>query len=243
GDGADAGDVEVTSTGDILINAQLKTDPQPGEDLLESVEFTGGATGLLAQSIGGGGGVGGINATAAVAPLGNPVAIGVGGSGGSGGHGGAVTGARGYLNPGPGEIESAGLIGTFGDNSDGLVAQSIGGGGGMAGMNVMFAATVKPQGDSAQAALIAVGGNGAGAGSGDTVDVRHFGNIVTGGAGSDGLVAQSIGGGGGDANFNVALGVLNKASSLNLAVGGATGAGGTGGDVTVAHEGTIVTGG
>src|SRR5690606_7089827 len=143
GDGADAGDVEGTSTGDILINAQLKTDPQPGEDVLESVEFTGGSTGLLAQSIGGGGGVGGINATGVVAPFGNPVAIGVGGSGGSGGHGGTVAATRGYLNPGAGETEAAGLIRAFGDGSAGLLAQSIGGGGGMAGMNFTFAATIK----------------------------------------------------------------------------------------------------
>src|SRR5690606_15215662 len=84
GEGADAGDVTVASLGDIIVNGQLRADPADGEDRLEAVEFTGGSVGLLAQSIGGGGGVGGINATSVIAPFGNPVSIAVGGSGGSG---------------------------------------------------------------------------------------------------------------------------------------------------------------
>ncbi|ATQ43306.1 hypothetical protein CSW64_13200 [Caulobacter mirabilis] len=240
GTGADAGDVTLNSTGNIFVNARAVASPAPGGDAFESVQFTGDANGILAQSIGGGGGVGGINATGVIAPFGNPMAIGVGGSGGSGGDGGKVSVTRGYASDGS---SAAALIRTFGDNSAALFAQSVGGGGGKAGMNFTFAATVAPAGDNTVAALISVGGSGAGAGSGDDVAVKHNGNLLTAGNGSDGLVAQSLGGGGGDANFNIGFGVLRKANALNLAVGGATGAGGTGGDVDVEHKGIIATGG
>ncbi|MEH0196128.1 hypothetical protein V7S57_09825 [Caulobacter sp. CCNWLY153] len=238
GTGADAGDVSLTSLGDVIVNGRLKANPAAGEDTLEAVEFTGGARGILVQSIGGGGGVGGINATGAIAPSGNPVALGVGGSGGSGGDAGTVTVVRGYADDG---AVQARLIRTFGDNSAGLVAQSVGGGGGSAGMNFTIAATVANKTDNPVAAIISVGGSGAGAGSGKAVDVDHAGNIVTDGAHSDGLLAQSVGGGGGDAAFNIGAGVLKGANALNLAVGGATGAAGDGGDVAVDHLGTIVT--
>ncbi|MFN3931270.1 MAG: hypothetical protein ACK4JY_05910 [Brevundimonas sp.] len=243
GDGADAGDVAVDSVGDIFINAQPKVGALPGEDTWESVEYAGGSVGLLAQSVGGGGGVGGINITGVVAPLGQPASIGVGGSGGSGGHGGAVEVLRGYEMVGGVETPASGLIRTFGDNSDALMAQSVGGGGGRAGMNFTFALTAKTPHNNALAALITVGGSGAGAGSGDEVSVRHYGDLVTAGSNSAGLVAQSVGGGGGDANFNIGFGVLRNATALNLAVGGDVGAGGSGGDVSVDHVGTIVTSG
>ena len=239
GTGADAGNVDVRSHGDIIINGRFRANPAPGEDMLESVDFTGGATGLLAQSIGGGGGTGGVNVAGAIAPTGNPVVIGVGGSGGSGGDAGTVDIVRGT------QTLAAGLIRTFGSNSDGLVAQSLGGGGGMAAMNFVLAATggnASPSGSSVSA-IINVGGSGAGAGDGDDVSVTHFGNIVTNGANSDGLFAQSLGGGGGSATFNIGLGLIRNSNSLNLTVGGDVGTGGTGGDVAVAHDGTIVTAG
>jgi len=238
GTGADAGDVSLTSIGDVIINAQLKANPAAGEDRLEAVTFTGGAKGVLVQSIGGGGGVGGISATGAIAPFGNPIAVGVGGSGGSGGNAGAVTVVRGYADDGSADPH---LIRTFGYDSDGLIAQSIGGGGGTAGMNFTIAATVANKAENPVAAIITIGGDGAGAGSGDTVDVKHNGNIVTDGAYSDGLMAQSVGGGGGSGNFNIGAGVLKDANALNMAIGGATGAAGDGGDVTVDQVGTIVT--
>ncbi|HYD28092.1 autotransporter outer membrane beta-barrel domain-containing protein [Brevundimonas sp.] len=238
GDGADAGDVRLTSNGNIFVNAR----PATGGGF-ESVQFTGNSNGILAQSIGGGGGVGGISGTGAIAPMGQPVALGVGGSGGSGGNAGTVEVTRGYTMVGGVETSTAGVIRTYGDDSDGLVAQSIGGGGGRAGMNFTFAATVRAGGDNPLAAIISVGGSGAGAGSGDDVTVRHNGDIVTTGDNSDGLFAQSLGGGGGDADFNIGFGVLRNSTALNLAVGGAVGAGGTGADVSVDHTGTIVTGG
>ncbi|PLR22948.1 hypothetical protein SGCZBJ_16465 [Caulobacter zeae] len=238
GTGADAGNVSLDSLGDVIINARLKANPVAGQDALEAVDFTGGAKGIMVQSIGGGGGVGGVSATGAIAPSGNPVALGIGGSGGSGGDAGTVTVVRGYAADGS---VDAHLIRTFGYDSDGLVAQSIGGGGGSAGMNFTIAATVANKTDNPVAAIITVGGDGAGAGSGKKVDVDHAGNIVTDGAYSDGLIAQSVGGGGGSGNFNIGAGVLKGANALNMAVGGATGAAGDGGEVEVDHFGTIVT--
>ena len=244
GEGADAGAVSFTSTGDIIVNGQIIADAKPDEDNLKATEFTGGGAGVLVQSIGGGGGVGGANVTGVVSREGSPVSVGVGGSGSSGGNAGAVTVTRGYSGAGVAETAAPGLIRTFGDATNGLVAQSIGGGGGQAGANLVLG--VKPSGGGANgqdfAAIIAVGGSGAGAGSGDTVNVRHNGTIVTDGTASSGLIAQSIGGGGGDAFYNIGAGVLKDARfAMNIAIGGDTGAAGSGGAVTVDHVGNILT--
>ena len=56
----------------------------------------------------------------------SPMAIGIGGSGGAGGDASTVTVTRGYTMVGAVETETPSLIRTFGDNSKGLVAQSIG---------------------------------------------------------------------------------------------------------------------
>lgn len=240
GDGADAGDVSLTSTGNIIVNGQAVVDPAPGEDTLESVEFTGGADAIVVQSIGGGGGVGNVNVSAVVAPSGNPAAIGVGGSGGSGGAGGDVSLVRGWDDTGATRSDAAGLVRTFGDESAGILAQSVGGGGGRAGMNVTFAATLGTT-QNTRAALISVGGNGGAAADAGNVTVDHNGHIITDGKDSDGLIAQSVAGGGGNANFNIGIGLLKDASALDLAVGGDVGDGGDGGVVLVTHSGTIVT--
>ncbi|KQW78785.1 autotransporter outer membrane beta-barrel domain-containing protein [Brevundimonas sp. Root1279] len=234
GDGADAGAVSLHSNGNIFLDAQATSIPLEGSPDMP-------AAGILVQSVGGGGGVGGVNATGVVAPFGQPAAIGVGGSGGSGGHGGTVDVVRGYTGSGAAEVGTPHLISTEGNNAAGLIAQSIGGGGGRAGVNAVFALTTHSPGNNPMAALIAVGGSGAGAGSGDDVTVRHNGDIQTTGIDSDGIFAQSLGGGGGDANFNIGFGVLRNATALNLAVGGATGAGGSGADVSVEHHGVIMT--
>ena len=243
GTGADAGDVRLTSLGNVLVNALVRPAPLPGEDLFVATEFTGRSPGVVAQSVGGGGGIGGINVAGVAAPFGNPFSVGIGGSGGSGGNGGSVTVTRGYDGATGTGAAVGGLIRTFGEESGGLFAQSVGGGGGMAGVNVVLGLTTGVAAGSPKAALIAVGGSGGGGGNGDTVTVRHFGDIATTGNASDGLVAQSVGGGGGDANFNIGAGVLIGATSLNLAIGGDVGTGGSGGAVSVDHTGTIVTNG
>jgi len=240
GTGADAGTVILNSTGNIF--ARTSTEIEAGASELDSRRRATSTAGIIAQSIGGGGGQGGINVTGAIARSGSPIALGVGGSGGSGGNGNDVTVTRGYVDNGAGEVVDHGLIRTYGNEGVGLLAQSVGGGGGNAGMNFVLAGTNAGD-DNPVSAIIAVGGSGAGAGVGTTVTVRHHGDIVTDGDSSGGLIAQSLGGGGGNANFNIGLGYVKGASALNLAVGGATGAAGSGGAVNVDHVGTIITAG
>ena len=238
GTGADAGVVTLNSTGDIY--ARTSTPIPDGASPLDSRHRATSTAGIIAQSIGGGGGQGGVNITGAIARSGSPIAVGVGGSGGSGGNANDVTVTRGYVDNGAGEVVDHRLIRTYGNEGVGLLAQSVGGGGGNAGVNLVLAGTNAGD-DNPVSAIIAVGGSGAGAGVGTTVTVRHHGDIVTDGDSSGGLLAQSIGGGGGNANFNVGLGYVKGASALNLAVGGATGAAGNAGLVTVDHVGTILT--
>ncbi|RYF89177.1 MAG: hypothetical protein EON95_19225, partial [Caulobacteraceae bacterium] len=237
GAGADAGDVSLDSNGDVLVNTRLEADPLTGVNRLVAADYAGGSMGVVAQSIGGGGGMGGINAVGAIAPMGQPVAIGVGGSGGAGGHAGNVTVTRGYV----GGVADPHLIRTFGDGSTGLLAQSVGGGGGAAQINLALALTVRSPNQNALAATVGIGGSGGDAGNGGTVDVTHAGDIFTTGAGSDGLHAQSLGGGGGSAFLNVSVGLMRNANSLSFAVGGRGGAAGTGGEVIVDHDGNIGT--
>jgi len=238
GDGADAGDVTLHSTGNIFINAAIDA----GTGDLVSEAYTGNSHGIVAQSIGGGGGQGGMNITANLAPGGSPLSAGVGGSGGAGGNAGAVTLIRGYDDVGGAMTPNAGLVQTFGDDSGAIIAQSIGGGGGNAGMNFSIVVTTSAgPTDNAAAANIVVGGSGAAAGNGAAVTVDHNGNVITEGNDSTAVFAQSIGGGGGNASYNVGAGLTKDANVLNIAVGGGTGSGGSGGSVDLSHIGDIVT--
>ncbi|WP_138145156.1 hypothetical protein [Brucella sp. 10RB9215] len=139
---------------------------------------TGGnsADAVLAQSVGGGGGTGGISVGGAAL---GPATLGANGTSG-GGHAGVVT------------LDSNGTIITTGKNARGLVGQSIGGGGGSAGGST---------------GLVALGSSGgAGGNGGDVVVTQHKdGSIVTKGAGSTGIFAQSVGGGGGSGGYGVGL--------------------------------------
>jgi hypothetical protein len=191
------------------------------------------ANGILAQSVGGGGGNGGMNITGVIAPKGSPLAVGVGGSGSGGGDAGAVTVTRG--------TQLASLLSTLGNNANGLTAQSIGGGGGNAGMNIVVEAAKGTDESKQKEALITLGGGGGAPGHGSTVDVTQVGDIVTSGHHSDGILAQSVGGGGGNVNVNFGAGLNTKTSGFDLVVGGAPGDGGNGGTVSVDHNGTIAT--
>ena len=84
-----------------------------------------------------------------------------------------------------------------------------------------------------------MGGTGAGGGAGGDVTVTNTGTIILKGAGSVGVYAQSIGGGGGDAGFSGALN-FTGGGELKNTVGGA-GKGGDGGNVTVTSTGSIET--
>ena len=106
----DAGDVFVASDGNITVigantsddedtsfftdaaNAVLSILPdslQPETDEGRAFyDYQERANGILAQSIGGGGGVGGMNVTGVITPDGSPLGVGVGGTGGAGGEAG-----------------------------------------------------------------------------------------------------------------------------------------------------------
>ncbi len=73
--------------------------------------------------------------------------------------------------------------------------------------------------------------------------MNNSGAIVTRGASANGVIAQSIGGGGGNAGigFGVSSGIASTAvaAALSVTFGGKGGAGGHGGEVTLNHSGDI----
>jgi hypothetical protein len=162
-----------------------------------------GALGVLAQSVGGGGGVGADGST------GMGISILLGGNGGAGNTGGTVS----LGTPG---APLTGTIATVGDDAHALIAQSIGGGGGLAsgictngtsaGLagvsatrcigNTSVSASVVPWAAAGALSLNMPGSTG-NAGNGGAVSVYANGAILTAGDRAMGIVAQSIGGGGG----------------------------------------------
>jgi hypothetical protein len=172
------------------------------------------AIGLLAQSIGGGGGTGGSA---------DGVFRSVGGTGGGGGAGGTTT-----------VTFNGGGINTLGGLAHGLVAQSIGGGGGNGGD--AFAQSSSP-------IQLAIGGNAGQGGAGGAVVVNGSGStIFTNGNNAQGLVAQSIGGGGGTGGSAYTLNG-SIAITASVAIGGTGGTAAAGGPVTATLSGmTISTG-
>jgi hypothetical protein len=182
------------------------------------------STGILAQSIGGGGGSGGFAVSAGFSLKNDAASTGVGGAGGNGGAGGKVKVTN----------ESTGVITTEQANSTGISAQSIGGGGGAGGFTVAGAFSLDKK-----AMSNATGGQGGGGGASDEVDVFNYGVVNVGGANglgahSTGILAQSIGGGGGTGGFAIGASVnINDNAATSDAVGGAGGHGGDGGIVNV----------
>ncbi|MCD0503153.1 autotransporter outer membrane beta-barrel domain-containing protein [Bordetella petrii] len=195
--------------------------------------------GIVAQSIGGGGGNGG----AVVAPLKAPT-IGAsmfdvqftlrhGGQGGAGGAGGPVQVAN----------SATGNIATQGTGAAGIVAQSLGGGGGNGGVvqthdagsfNDILGSPTSVSGLLAQAATwlesgpefsvkktvnlsagVTLGGSGAFGGAASAFNVRNDGSIATVGAHAPGILAQSIGGGGGNAGAIDSSGASSLLGSLD----------------------------
>lgn len=174
-------------------------------NLSGNITTTGEAgIGVLGQSIGGGGGNAGSAAGVSA----------IGGQGGDGGYGSAAT-----LNMNSGtDIQTSGLYG------HGAIIQSIGGGGGNGGS--VFSVSVDP-GDVAPPAL---GGSGGGGGVGAVVNVTsNAASVTTTGHGAVGLLAQSIGGGGGTGGSSK----QDSVSIVSLAIGGSGGSGGNSDDVTV----------
>ncbi|MBU2961457.1 autotransporter outer membrane beta-barrel domain-containing protein [Citreicella sp. C3M06] len=182
------------------------------------------ADAISAQSIGGGGGTSGQSLSVTGVTMGN-VATTVGGAGGAGNHADAVS------------VSSSGTLTTEGDASNGIMAQSIGGGGGAS----KVAGTITAIGGTGSVSTT-VGGQGGAAGDGGDVSVDADGSIVTAGDNSDGILASSIGGGGGSSAETYSITALTTAS-IQTTVGGSGGSSGSAGDVDVSSNAFIHTAG
>ena len=148
----------------------------------------------------------------------------MGGQGGIGGNGLDVT------------VRSDAAITTQGSKSHGILAQSIGGGGGNGGFAISGAVAIDSVGVS-----VAVGGKGNAGGNASTVNVESTGPITTAGAEANGIMAQSIGGGGGDGGLSIAGTISSGNGSLAASIGGNGGRGGTSAQVTVLNSDTVTT--
>ncbi|UOM33527.1 autotransporter outer membrane beta-barrel domain-containing protein [Acuticoccus sp. I52.16.1] len=171
------------------------------------------AFGILAQSIGGGGGVGASGtSTPSVRKLSLSADIAVGGEGGASGEGASVS------------IGGSTAVTTSGDRAIAILAQSVGGGGGVGGSSA-----------AQSIASATVGGDGTAGGTGGTVTVDMTGSITTHGDGAFGILAQSVGGGGGLAG-DVGGGLSSARGMI-----GTNGGAGDGGAVSVTYDGTLAT--
>ena len=223
------------------------------------------ATGILAQSVGGGGGGGG-DATTTKVDLNFPMSKGelipsptfsisqtLGGSGGNAGDGKDVT------------VDSSGSISTSGSFAHGILAQSVGGGGGTGGDARTFdiTLTINPADFIpfvnliSYASTLTLGGTAGGGGQGGNVNVSSSGAITTQGPSAYGILAQSVGGGGGAAGSAVEwefsttdltsvnnipiLGTIANLTNIKTTLDGGAGAAGDGQTVTVNNSGTITT--
>jgi uncharacterized protein with beta-barrel porin domain len=223
------------------------------------------AHGILAQSVGGGGGAGGDARSFQIDLSANPTdfspfadlisfdsTLVLGGNGGKGGSGGNVT------------VTNSGNIATQGAFAHGIVAQSVGGGGGAGGNALTFEFSntdvipvdqipvLSDITNLTNPSMFLHGGAGA-AGNGGNVTVTNSGNIATQGAFAHGIVAQSVGGGGGLAGISNpqgatsttfgpnAHGILTQGAGLGVSFAGSVGGNGSGGNVTVVHSGNINT--
>ena len=188
--------------------------------------------GITAQSIAGGGGSGNF-AVAASADAWSSAAVSVGGDGGKGGGAGLVSVSTTMTEE---------TIATGGAWAHGILAQSIGGGGGTGGwaMSATASASLTPS----AAIAVSVGGKGGSGGDGAEVDVMNEAAITTTGDQARGIYVQSIGGGGGDAQFAAAGSASGKDSlDVSVSVGGAGGAAGSADFINAANYGTIRTSG
>lgn len=190
---------------------------------------------ILLQSIGGGGGIGGA-ASSYSAGVAFATAVAVGGTGGVGGNGGDIgTSAAPVLN--------SSEIYTGGNDSIALLAQSIGGGGGNGGSTLAKSWAASPDKEvPAISYTSSIGGSGGVTGNGGSITAQNTGAIKTIGTNSHAVVLQSIGGGGGnggDASAGAdAIGFAEVSVELGMGVGGASSAGGSGGEVSLNNSAT-----
>jgi hypothetical protein len=181
--------------------------------------------GISAQSIGGGDGGLVFDASIVGGKETSSLRVDVGGSGGTGGVGKDVT------------VVNEGSIHTLGKDSIAIRAESLGGGGGDAGLVGTLRIATSGGEATAGSLIVNVGGVGGTGGASGNVNVtnRHGtggtgGDIFTEGESAHGIFAQSLGGGGG--NGSSILGELagGKGSALvGVNIGGAGGTGGVAG--------------
>lgn len=230
GDGESGG-----SGGYVSVLNGISADPtQPDATEAGNVIATTGARsfGIMAQSIGGGGGSGGTAQSTVIGPF----AMAIGGNAGSGGDAGSAGTEQ-------VKIVNYGVVQTEGNQSPGLVAQAVGGGGGAGGSASSLTGSAQIN------VTVSVGGKGGKGGDAGDVNVYNDGQIITTGADSYGILAQSIGGGGGTGGASKAEGFQlvnsDEAPSLNLtvAVGGSGGEGGDSGNVNALNNDAILTSG
>ncbi len=207
--------------------------------------------GLLAQSVGGGGGVGGDSFDCSATIDSMSMVTSVGGRGGQGGSGSQV------------DCTSIGALSTSGDFAFGLLAQSVGGGGGTGGDSTVLQADISTMSTLADVlpgmasvdASFSLGGRGGGGNHGGTVNAAvPGGSITTSGCGSHGLLAQSIGGGGGAGGDSLSVDLQLSGNPLdyleflgylvpkvNVSLGGGAGTGGNGQAVGASNSASVVT--
>lgn len=196
------------------------------------------SSGIVAQSIAGGGGRARGTVVGNIGDVGN-ISVAIGGAGGDGGNAGEV---------GVTTTTAGTTISTGGAFSHGILAQSIGGAGGAGGFAGEFSINVSAPatGGASGQVGVAVGGGGAAGGRSSKVTVQNASAIETADFGSFGILAQSIGGNGGDGG-NVYAGNLtisqNASINVDVDVGGHGGYGAEGGDVEVDNSGAIATSG
>jgi len=230
------GDANVTAnlganSGNNLLGGKvsLGTADQPLTDWISTKGSSSAA--IVAQSIGGGGGfAASSNTTTSDATIsatgGITTSSALGALAGTGNHASAV------------EIYSNASISTQGNNAPGMVAQSIGSGGGLVTFNNVFTQI------TSLSETYNLGAHSGATGSGADVTATLAGqSIATTGANSIGFVAQSIGGGGGLVLANSAsITASNQTASQNIVIGGSGAGQSDGGVVNVTVSNTINTG-
>ena len=218
GGGGSFGVVDAGSTpGTGSLDFRLGASGQRSSDAADVTVTTGaistsglGSNAVTAQSIGGGGGL--------LAEILNASQTSISGSLGALDNGNASTGHA-------VAVTVSGALSTTGSFGHGVVAQSIGGGGGHLVGN-----------SSQTSGMITLGAQGKG--GGNSMDVSVTVNdkmaVTTTGTGALGIVAQSIGGGGGLVDLPRATGVT---------LGGSSSSSGNGGNVVVNVNGAVATSG
>ncbi len=179
--------------------------------------------GILAVSVGGGGSAGGNTSAAGLIVFAN------GGEGGGGANAGDIS------------VTNNGSIVTSGANSNGILAFSTGGGGGVGGnVSTLDPAFVLPS------VNVTVGGNGGSGAFGGVITVNNTASITTSGFDSAGILAFTAGGAGGKAgsanssSYSLGFGDI-PSINVDVAIGGSGGTGGDGGNVTLTNTGAILT--